>query len=94
MIDGFFVSRPLVRRSEGKQRIMNERPVLSLRCHRGNPNHHLWNNNGTWWCHLTLHLPGFQKERLRLSLETHEVGHARRLRDSLLALFGGCSFAQ
>jgi hypothetical protein len=18
------------------------------------PDHHIWNNNGTWWCHLTL----------------------------------------
>ena len=67
---------------------MNQHPKLSVRCRPGNANHHLWNNNGTWWCHLTIHLPGFQKERLRVSLETHDAGHAKRLRDSLFALFG------
>ena len=24
-----------------------------------NPNHHLWNNNGTWWLHYTEHLPDY-----------------------------------
>ena len=67
---------------------MNQLPTLSVRCHRGNANHHLWNNNGTWWCHLTVHLPGFQKERLRVSLETHDVTQAQKLRNALLALFG------
>lgn len=64
-------------------------PTLSVRCHPGNPNHHLWNNNGTFWCHFTIHLPDFTKERLRLSLGTGDVNHARRLRDALMALFGG-----
>ena len=54
----------------------------------GNANHHLWNNNGTWWCHLTLHLSDYTKRRLRLSLGTHSLTDARCLRDSLLALFG------
>lgn len=58
------------------------------RAQAGNVNHHLWNNNGTWWCHLTVHLPDYTKKRLRLSLETGDVELARRLRDSTLALFG------
>jgi hypothetical protein len=53
-----------------------------------NPNHHLWNNHGTWWCHFTLHLPDFTKHRVRLSLDTREPMTARALRDSLLALYG------
>ena len=61
---------------------------FAIRCRGNNPLHHLWNNNGTWWCHLTIHLPGFTKERVRISLETHDVGEAKRLRDSLLTLFG------
>ena len=27
---------------------------LSVRVNRKNPNHHLWNNNGTWWFHCTV----------------------------------------
>ena len=58
------------------------------RVQTGNANHHLWNNHGTWWCHLTLHLPDYTKKRLRLSLGTGDISLARRLRDSTLALFG------
>jgi hypothetical protein len=67
---------------------MNPEARLSVRCRPGNVNHHLWNNNGTFWCHLTVHLPDFTKRRLRLSLETDDIQSARRLRDSLFALFG------
>lgn len=67
---------------------MSQIPKLSVRCLPGNPDHHLWNNNGTFWCHFTVHLPDFTKQRLRLSLGTADVLHARRLRDALLALFG------
>jgi hypothetical protein len=67
---------------------MNPNPKLSVRCQRGNADHHLWNNNGTFWCHFTVHLPDFTKKRLRLSLGTDDVRGARRLRDALLALFG------
>jgi hypothetical protein len=71
---------------------MNEQTKLSVRCHPGNENHHIWDNNGTFWCHLTVHLPDFTKQRLRLSLGTDDIQHARRLRDGLFALFGwsGC----
>jgi len=62
---------------------------LSLRVRGGNLNHHLWNNNGMYWCHFTVHLADFTKERRRLSLGTDNLGEARRLRDALLATFGG-----
>jgi hypothetical protein len=67
---------------------MNQELKVSVRQNPGNPDHHLWNNNGTFWCHFTLHLPDFTKQRVRLSLETADVTAARRLRDALLALFG------
>jgi hypothetical protein len=51
-----------------------------------NPNHHLWNNNGTWWLHYTEHLPDYTKRRVRLSLHTHSVKAARAIRDVLLTL--------
>ena len=61
--------------------------AVTRRC-RGNANHHLWNNHGTWWCYIQFHLEDFTTRRLRVSLETRDLTAARTLRDSLLALFG------
>jgi hypothetical protein len=61
---------------------------LSLRSAAGNDNHHLWNNNGTWWCHLTLHSSSGTKQRVRRSLKTGDLATARRRRDQLLARLG------
>ncbi len=58
---------------------------LALRLNAANPNHHLWNNHGTWWCHYTLHEPDYTKRRVRVSLGTPDVAEARRRRDLLLA---------
>lgn len=52
-----------------------------------NPDHHLWNNRGTWWCHFTLHRPDYTAERIRVSLRTRDLGEARERRDTLLAQF-------
>ena len=49
-----------------------------------NPNHHLWNNNGTWWLHYTEHLADYTKRRVRLNLHTHNLKAARAIRDVLL----------
>ena len=62
--------------------------TVSARRGRAGHNHHLWNNNGTWWLNITFHAHGFLKHRFRTSLETQDVLDARQLRDSLLALFG------
>lgn len=59
--------------------------TLAVRFLADNPNHHLWNNNGTWWCHYTMHMPDSTKWRVRTSLATHDLAEARRLRDALLA---------
>ena len=48
------------------------------------PDHHLWRNGRLWWVAFTVHLPGWQKERVRLSLRTHDLAEARRRRDSVL----------
>ena len=53
-----------------------------------NPNHHLWNNNGTWWLHYTEHLADYTKRRVRLNLHTHNVKAARAIRDVLLTWDG------
>jgi hypothetical protein len=59
-------------------------PKIAIRI-GSNPNHHLWNNNGTWWLHYTEHLPDYTKRRVRLNLHTHSVNAARAIRDVLLA---------
>jgi hypothetical protein len=59
-------------------------PKIVLRTNAANPNHHLWNNNGTWWCHYTEHPTPFTKERIRASLGTKDLTEARLRRDQLL----------
>ena len=63
---------------------MNTLETPSIRVLAHNPDHHLWNNPGTWWCHYTVHLPDYTKRRVRLSLGTPSVEQARMLRDRLL----------
>lgn len=60
------------------------------------PNHHLWRNGRLWWVAFTVHLPGWQKERIRRSLGTADVEEARRRRDRVLAEYpavNGCTLS-
>ena len=57
--------------------------TLAIRVDRANPDHHIWLNNGTWWCHFTVHLTGFRAKRVRRSLSTDNRLEARQRRDSL-----------
>lgn len=50
---------------------------------QSNPDHHIWDNNGVWWCHLTVHKAGYTKERIRVSLGTKCREEARLRRDVL-----------
>tara|TARA_A100001037_G_scaffold293663_1_gene310517 strand:+ start:1017 stop:1220 length:204 start_codon:yes stop_codon:yes gene_type:complete len=59
--------------------------TASLRVNPDNLNHHLWNNNGTWWLHYTLHLPDYTARRIRRSLRTADLTLARTRRDQALA---------
>ena len=54
----------------------------SIRVDEGNPNHHLWDNHGTWFLHYTVYPTPFTKERIRRSLGTKDLGIARTRRDS------------
>ena len=56
---------------------------LSIRTNPENPNHHLWNNHGTWFVHYVVHPTPLTKERVRRSLGTRSVEEARRRRDEL-----------
>ncbi len=59
-------------------------PQLSVRVNPENPNHHLWNNNGTWFIHYVVHPTPITKERVRRSLRTKSLQEARAKRDELL----------
>lgn len=60
------------------------RGYLSTRSNGRNPLRNLWLNNGTWWCHYTLHWDG-RKRRIRRSLKTSDVATAIARRDELLS---------
>jgi hypothetical protein len=60
------------------------------------PDHHLWRNGRLWWIAFTVHLPGWQKERVRCSLGTADLAEARRRRDELLRRYPeerGCALS-
>lgn len=56
-----------------------------IRVRAENPNHHLWNNHGTWFLHYTVHPTPFTKERVRRSLGTKDIKVARARRDAFFA---------
>lgn len=56
-----------------------------IRIRTDNPNHHLWNNHGTWFLHYTTHPTPLTKERVRRSLGTKDLAMARRRRDVFFA---------
>jgi hypothetical protein len=85
----FFVFRcinPLVRLNDMKTHMENE--TLAVRIDSANPDHHLWNNNGSWWCHYTAHYADNTAERIRVSLRTGNVEEARERRDQLFTELG------
>jgi hypothetical protein len=60
------------------------------------PDHHLWRNGRLWWVAFTVHLPGWQKQRVRLSLGTADLLEARRRRDQVLREYpvaNGCQLS-
>jgi hypothetical protein len=66
-------------------------PRLSTRpqANSGGPNHHLFNNNGTWFIHYTLFPDPFTKTRVRASLKTANLHEARQRRDAFFAQLPG-----
>jgi hypothetical protein len=57
----------------------------AIRIRPENPNHHLWNNHGTWFLHYTVYPTPLTKERIRRSLGTKDLADARRRRDTFFA---------
>ena len=65
---------------------MNSSKIVR-RINAANPNHHLYDNNGIWWCHYTEHRPDFTKYRIRMSLQTPNLAAARAKRDHWFSEF-------
>ena len=57
---------------------------IALRIDESNLNHHLWNNNGTWWIHYTVYPTPVTVERIRRALKTKILEEARNRRDKIL----------
>ena len=57
---------------------------LAIRVDESNINHHLWNNNGTWWLHYTVYPTPVTSDRRRCSLKTQNIKQARLIRDEIL----------
>ena len=49
-----------------------------------NPDHNIWKNHGTYWCHYTIHEDDYTKKRVCVSLGTKDIEIARALRDVLM----------
>ena len=62
-----------------------QRQQLAIRIQDGNPDHHLWNNNGTWFVHYTVYPDALTSQRVRRSLGTKCLETARRKRDALFS---------
>jgi hypothetical protein len=67
----------------------NQDKRCAIRIAAENPNHHLWNNHGTWFLHYTVHPTQFTKERIRRSLGTKDLELARSRRDAFFAHIAG-----
>lgn len=64
---------------------------LKMRAVHKNPNHHIWNNNGTWYCDFMLVTDSGERNRVRNPLHTDNVEDARRRRDEMILLYKGLS---
>ena len=49
-----------------------------------NPDHNLWNNNGTYWVRFTVHNADYTKNRVAKSLNTCDLSIARLRRDHVM----------
>lgn len=74
--------------SAGAVRSAFSLPHRSSLLSTSNPNHNLWNNNGTWWINFTvLSRKHPRAERVRFSLRTRDLDLARLRRDEILSVF-------
>ena len=58
-----------------------------IRIDHDNPDHHVWNNNGTLWLNYVVYPTRVTAERRRISLKTKLLEEARSRRDQIFAWF-------
>ena len=51
---------------------------------RYGPDHHIWDNNGTWWVHFSVTRRRGRAKRVRISLGTKSKTEARKRRDLIM----------
>ena len=77
-----------VYKPKGKRAMNNLQPThveeVALRIDESNLDHHIWDNNGTWWIHYTIYPTPVTVERIRSSLKTKSLPEARSRRDEIL----------
>ena len=61
-----------------------KKKIVALPDRKYGANHHIWDNNGTWWCHLSLARRTGRAKRIRFSLRTNNVREARKRRDLIM----------
>jgi hypothetical protein len=67
------------------QRLAMKNKLVELPDRKYGANHHIWDNNGTWWCHLSLERRSGPAKRIRFSLRTNNVREARKRRDLIMS---------
>lgn len=65
-------------------RCVMKNKIVELPDRKYGANHHIWDNNGTWWCHLSLERSRGPAKRIRFSLRTNKVREARQRRDLIM----------
>jgi len=50
---------------------------LSVQVRENNPDHHFFNNHGTWWCHFWTIANGIRQKLLSVNLQTSSRSEAR-----------------
>ena len=58
--------------------------IIALTDRKYGANHHIWDNNGTWWCHFSIERRTGPAKRIRFSLRTNNVREARKRRDQIM----------
>ena len=58
---------------------------LAIRIDPENSDHHIYNNNGTFWIHYTVYPTPNTAERVRKSLKTKDIKVARMRRNEIFA---------
>jgi hypothetical protein len=69
-------------------------PLINQSMKTRNPDHNLWNNNGTFWCRFSVHYPDYTAGRIARPLRTRDLAEARLRRDEIMKSTPGAVFPE